>query len=649
WSGSDTPPIGSFVGGETEDYPIRVEPPTGDNCPDYEDWGDAPEEFLAYPGVIGHFPTCSFATGPGTQEVDCAPISTAPGQTGYVRHVYNGNSPAVWLGCAPVPPGSIDSETDGKSNDTGGAMSMCANIPVDCVENAFGMSFGQDECFGDADAGVTGPVTFTACDTTKVKLDLFNCSTQTVIAYLNVLVDWNQDGDWNDNFLCRGGANPVCAYEWPVKNLQIGLPPGCTTLETPAILAGPFAGAGWMRVTLTLGVVSDDFPWSGSDTPPIGSFVGGETEDYPVTIAPPDPCEVGYEDFGDAPEGFRAYGLTTGRFPTCLTAGPIGTQEIECDVPLSTPPGPAGYVRHLQAPGAPDAFWLGCGSAADPGLGVDSEVDGKSSLGLAASSCNPAVTVDCIEAFGLPFGQDECYGDLDAGLGDRVAFGACSTQALTFTAYSCATVDQQVFLNVLVDWNQDGDWNDNAICRGNKRCAPEWAVKNVVVDLIPGCGTYTSPMIQVADSTGIAWMRITLTREPVLDDFPWNGSGSEPNAYYVGGETEDYGVAITPSTVDVATGAMPDRVWLAPLTPNPSRMLSTIRFGLPHESDVRLEAFDVNGRRVRTFVDRHMPAGRHTLQWDFRDDAGRVLPSGIYLVKLRVGSELLTSRVIRIR
>lgn len=40
-----------------------------------DDWGDAPECFAAYPsGVIGHFPTCSNACQPGTQELDASRV-----------------------------------------------------------------------------------------------------------------------------------------------------------------------------------------------------------------------------------------------------------------------------------------------------------------------------------------------------------------------------------------------------------------------------------------------------------------------------------------------------------------------------------------------------------------------------------------------
>src|SRR4029453_5023994 len=68
------------------------------------DWGDAPECFPAYPtGVIGHFPTSFPACPPGTQGVaaGCNAISSAPGPTGYVRHLTPQDAPHFWLGCYP--------------------------------------------------------------------------------------------------------------------------------------------------------------------------------------------------------------------------------------------------------------------------------------------------------------------------------------------------------------------------------------------------------------------------------------------------------------------------------------------------------------------------------------------------------------------
>jgi len=134
------------------------------------DLGDAPEDTDAYPGVPGHFPTCLGASAPGTQSLDCAPISTAPGPTGFVMNL-NPNAEGYWLGCGPATTGpmGIDSESDGKMNSSGAPASFCDQaLLVDCLEAAFGMSFGQDECYGDDDAGIASPITFACCASATV-------------------------------------------------------------------------------------------------------------------------------------------------------------------------------------------------------------------------------------------------------------------------------------------------------------------------------------------------------------------------------------------------------------------------------------------------------------------------------------------------
>lgn len=654
WDGNASDPLGPFQTGETEDYPITIA--ERDTCPEYIDYGDAPEEFDAYPGKIGFFPTCTFASGPGTQSLDCPlGLSTAPGITGFVRHRRVLNDPlGFWLGCGGTAPATlaVDGEQDGKSNSTGGANSFCFTPQlIDCVESFFGMNFGQDECYGGIDAGIVDPIEFNTCESSNVTFQAYNCKDSTIV-YLNILVDWNEDADWNDNFFCDP-TGPICAPEWAVKNHEIVLPPGCHTLVSPNFLTGPFEGRGWLRITLSEVPANDDFPWAGTETMVASNkeFRAGETEDYPVVITtPPDPCDLGYLDYGDAPEGITAYSSgVVGRFPTCQTLTPGGTQELECDAAVSTPPGAAvGYVRHLTQPLDADKFWLGCLA--------DGEADGLVTstpfpLFSVKSSCDTMQAVHCIEgAFGLNFGQDECYGDPEAALGAMLGFGRCSTQTVDFLATNCATFQQTVYLNILVDWNEDGDWNDNLHCLNLKECAYEWAVKNVELRLDPGCNSYTSPKFLVGPYEGEGWMRITLTREPVNDDFPWAGSATEPTGgTYFMGETEDYPIRITPSLVSVDEPDVPHSLWFGPLSPNPSSTTTMLRFTLPTSEHVTIDAFDVNGRRVRQLLSHRMSAGQHVLQWDFRDDRGHAVPVGLYLVKLRVNDQLITRRAIRIR
>lgn len=284
WAGSETMPGQAMQNGETEDFIITILP--SENCISYEDWGDAPENAAAYPGVIGHFPTCSAPSAPGIPDGPCPMIGPIPGPTGYVRHLSAAADQGFWLGCGNATSLGVDSEPDGKMNDTGGLFSMCNPLlPVDVVD-WFGLKWGQDEAYGDGDAGLLSPTTvfFKTCDVTNIQYQTYNCGTAPVDAFLNILIDMNEDGDWNDSFICDTPGGPQCVYEWAVQSQLVVLMPGCQNQISPPFRIGNRSGKGWMRISISRVPVPPDFPWNGSVSAPGGFLVGGETEDYPVMI-----------------------------------------------------------------------------------------------------------------------------------------------------------------------------------------------------------------------------------------------------------------------------------------------------------------------------------------------------------------------------
>ena len=613
------------------------------------DFGDAPEGVMAYPGVPGRFPTCVAAAPPGDRDVICSPGGIPIGPTGFVLNRHFAGGGQYWLGCPlpGIPPMGIDQELDGKMNDTGAPGSACApTIGVDCTETAFGMTFGQDECFGGNDAGLAADPGFQTCTSTTLTFGAFFCGPGERQVLLNVLVDWNHDGDWNDEVQCGAGG---CTQEWVVQNHPIVLVTGCNTITTPPFMPGPDPGPAWLRISISDGAAPPDFSWNGSAGIAGQVLVNGETEDYPVSVTvPPPPCPR-YEDFGDAPEQVQAYPGVSGHFPTCFAPSPAGTQEFDCP-PISSPPSAlgTGFVRHLSDPTDNFQFWLGCGDGVTT-LGVDAESDGKmNDTGAPLSFCNQGTT-DCTEFLGVPWAQDECYGDFDAGLpGPRLTFITCETASVEFRTFNCK---QQVdaFLNILVDMNEDGDWNDNLQCPGTSECAYEWAVKNVPIPLAPGCQLNQSPEFLVGPRTGKGWLRITLTPAPVSDDFPWDGSaGPAGDGSFFAGETEDYPVVIRARTGGVDDSPQLDRLSLA-LAPNPAKNQVAVQFVLPSAEHVSLAAYDLAGRKLVELANRRMDAGAHRVTWDFVDRRGRQVAAGYYVIKLRVGDRVLTQRGIRVQ
>ena len=96
----------------------------------------------------------------------------------------------------------------------------------------------------------------------------------------------------------------------------------------------------------------------------------------------------------------------------------------------------------------------------------------------------------------------------------------------------------------------------------------------------------------------------------------------------------------------VSVGPSPDLDFLAPASPNPVRSRTSIRFGLARAGDVRLELYDLAGRRVCTLASGAMPAGPHAAEWNSRDQNGRTVAAGVYFVRLATAARVYHSRVV---
>ncbi len=84
--------------------------------------------------------------------------------------------------------------------------------------------------------------------------------------------------------------------------------------------------------------------------------------------------------------------------------------------------------------------------------------------------------------------------------------------------------------------------------------------------------------------------------------------------------------------------------------PNPAAGTATFAVELPAPRTVDAGIFDLAGRRVRTLEPgRVLPAGTHPFAWDGRDEAGRPVEPGIYLVRFRAGDEVQVRRAVRLR
>ena len=125
--------------------------------------------------------------------------------------------------------------------------------------------------------------------------------------------------------------------------------------------------------------------------------------------------------------------------------------------------------------------------------------------------------------------------------------------------------------------------------------------------------------------------RFRLARQPVGVEF-------DPNEWLLDLHTVMVGIAS-----DQNGKPLPGYPRLA-LGTTPAKRPLSIHYLIPARALVQLAVFDASGRMVKILFQGYQPAGSYTLKWNGTDNAGRLLPAGVYLVGLKTGNWQLTGK-----
>jgi hypothetical protein len=102
---------------------------------------------------------------------------------------------------------------------------------------------------------------------------------------------------------------------------------------------------------------------------------------------------------------------------------------------------------------------------------------------------------------------------------------------------------------------------------------------------------------------------------------------------------------LVPKTAGVAPG--PPTALSLSVGPVPARGRATMRFELPAgASHLRVDVLDVNGRVVRALRDAAAVPGAIALEWDGRDDAGAMVPGGVYFARAATAAGRVTAKLV---
>jgi hypothetical protein len=169
--------------------------------------------------------------------------------------------------------------------------------------------------------------------------------------------------------------------------------------------------------------------------------------------------------------------------------------------------------------------------------------------------------------------------------------------------------------------------NANGTCAGSQKISDFFGNFPVALENLDGFGTSLSFL---GDLNGAGAGVVTIAVGATGDDDGGALATSDRGAVYLLTLDGTSLVGVSPPAPSAA------RALLGRASPNPFHPVTTIPFRLAESADVRLEVWDVTGRRVRRLVQARVPAGDHHADWDGRDDSGDGLPTGTYFIRLMV-------------
>ena len=88
-----------------------------------------------------------------------------------------------------------------------------------------------------------------------------------------------------------------------------------------------------------------------------------------------------------------------------------------------------------------------------------------------------------------------------------------------------------------------------------------------------------------------------------------------------------------PTAVEDEAEKLPETFKLFQNYPNPFNPTTTIQFQVPKTSYVNLSVYNVLGQKVRTLVNRVVPGGAYSQQWNGLNDNGHSVSTGLYFIR----------------
>jgi len=97
------------------------------------------------------------------------------------------------------------------------------------------------------------------------------------------------------------------------------------------------------------------------------------------------------------------------------------------------------------------------------------------------------------------------------------------------------------------------------------------------------------------------------------------------------------------------TGGAPESFALVQNYPNPFNPTTSIIYNVPRAAAVKLAVYNLSGQMVRTLVNERQGVGTYTVQWDAKDQFGRIVASGVYLYRLEADGLVQARKMLLVK
>ena len=96
----------------------------------------------------------------------------------------------------------------------------------------------------------------------------------------------------------------------------------------------------------------------------------------------------------------------------------------------------------------------------------------------------------------------------------------------------------------------------------------------------------------------------------------------------------------------VDNNTIPDVFALHNNYPNPFNPITNIRYDIPEVSDVKIDIYNLTGKKVKTLVSSNHQPGRYKIQWNATNESGAPVSTGMYIYKIQANDFVSVKKLL---